>query len=251
MAHNLYVPLDVDYAADEKVLAAGPMAELLYVRSLAFAKRTLSDGLIRTAQLPLVGINIPNLARCSDKLVEVGLWVFADDGWLIVGWTKRNKSAQTVRSESEQKRLASQKANHDRWHSDGKVSARCPFCDPIRIGSGLRPESTEPKPETEPETDSRSPLALVPPEPGFDEFWTAYPKKADKGAARRAWTTAAKKADPQHIVEAATRYSHDPRREDRYTKNPASWLNAEAWDNPYPKASGDGVTYDAPPVRYV
>ena len=44
---GLFVPLDVEYDSDDKMIEAGPMAELLYVRGMAFAKRTGSDGNIR------------------------------------------------------------------------------------------------------------------------------------------------------------------------------------------------------------
>lgn len=66
----------------------------------------------------------------------------------------------------------------------------------------------------------------------FDEFWAAYPKKVDKGAARRMWKSALKKAPPGTIIAGAERYAAERRgQEPRYTKNPASWLNAEAWSN--------------------
>lgn len=66
----------------------------------------------------------------------------------------------------------------------------------------------------------------------FDAFWSAYPKSADKGAARKAWATARRKADPNAIVAGAERYRDDPNRMAHFTKNAATWLNAEAWDNP-------------------
>lgn len=65
----------------------------------------------------------------------------------------------------------------------------------------------------------------------FAQFWEAYPKKADKRTAMRAYEKALQRADAQVIHEAALRYRNDPNREDRYTKNPATWLNADAWEN--------------------
>lgn len=66
----------------------------------------------------------------------------------------------------------------------------------------------------------------------FDQFWEIYPKKLDKGAARRAWNSAVKKSDPDYIIEKAKAYASDPNLpEKRYIKYPASWLNAEAWEN--------------------
>lgn len=71
----------------------------------------------------------------------------------------------------------------------------------------------------------------------FDEFWRAYPRKDDVGAARRAWAKATKTADPEVIIAGAHRYADDPTRVPKYTKNPATWLNAGSWMNgPLPQA---------------
>jgi len=67
----------------------------------------------------------------------------------------------------------------------------------------------------------------------FNSFWENYPKKVDKGAAVRAFRKALKHFDPIEIIEGAKRFSADPNLpEKRYIKNPATWLNAEAWNNP-------------------
>jgi hypothetical protein len=67
----------------------------------------------------------------------------------------------------------------------------------------------------------------------FERFWNIYPKKTDKGAARRAFATAVKKADPELIIAKAKAYAEDPNLPDKqFIKYPASWLNAEAWENP-------------------
>lgn len=69
--------------------------------------------------------------------------------------------------------------------------------------------------------------------PRFDEFWDIYPRKRDKGKARPAWNKAVKKADPDTIIAAAKRYAATVDRSEggRFIKYPASWLNAEAWDD--------------------
>jgi len=71
----------------------------------------------------------------------------------------------------------------------------------------------------------------------FEAFWSFYPKKVDKGAARRAFRKAAKTTDSAVIVDGAGRYAEDPNLpEKQFIKNPATWLNAEAWNNgPLPK----------------
>jgi len=71
----------------------------------------------------------------------------------------------------------------------------------------------------------------------FDSFWGFYPKKVDKGAALRAFIRAIKKQDADTIIERAKAYAEDPNLpEKQFIKNPATWLNAEAWNNgPLPK----------------
>lgn len=66
----------------------------------------------------------------------------------------------------------------------------------------------------------------------FDSFWNHYPKKVDKGAALRAFNRAIKKQDPDSVIAGAKAYAEDPNLpEKQFIKNPATWLNAEAWNN--------------------
>lgn len=71
----------------------------------------------------------------------------------------------------------------------------------------------------------------------FDSFWNHYPKKVDKGAALRAFNRAIKKQDADSVIAGAKAYAEDPNLpEKQFIKNPATWLNAEAWNNgPLPK----------------
>ena len=74
-------------------------------------------------------------------------------------------------------------------------------------------------------------------ESDFESFWENYPKKVDKGAAIRAFRKAIKNLDPALVIDGAKAYAQDPNLpEKHFIKNPATWLNAEAWNNgPLPK----------------
>ncbi|WP_174830312.1 hypothetical protein [Ruegeria sp. HKCCA4812] len=70
----------------------------------------------------------------------------------------------------------------------------------------------------------------------FDEFWSIVPRKVAKGDARKAYARALKKTDSATLFSAmkayaATRVGQD----ERYTKHPASWLNAEQWEDAQPQ----------------
>ena len=67
----------------------------------------------------------------------------------------------------------------------------------------------------------------------FEEFWKEYPKKASRGTAERAFKSALTRASFEEILAGAIRYRQDPTRDDRFTKNPGTWLNADAWLDEY------------------
>jgi hypothetical protein len=65
--------------------------------------------------------------------------------------------------------------------------------------------------------------------PGFDVFWEAYPKKASKPAALRAFKAAVKKVSFTEMMAALERQK--PTWNPDYIKNPATWLNNECWND--------------------
>jgi hypothetical protein len=86
-------------------------------------------------------------------------------------------------------------------------------------------------------------------EDAFDEFWSAYPKKVGKQAARRAWAKATRRADPDKIIAAVREYPFDLSRI-RYEKDPATWLNAGSWEDDLDAvraARSNGHSYNLPP----
>lgn len=123
----LFVPLDASYDQDPKILdLADERAELLFIRSLAYAKRHLSDGFIHRRALAAI-------APCSDdvapavlaaELVRTGLWTEVERGWRITAWAKRNPLAETILTPSKGLELA-----HQRHHvKKGVVNEACPLC---------------------------------------------------------------------------------------------------------------------------
>lgn len=98
-------------------------------------------------------------------------------------------------------------------------------------------------------TDSQQTLIDVAPDASstrasprdFDRFWEIYPRRESKGAAKRAWAGAIKKAPVEVILSGAQSYRDDGARlraEMKFTKLPATWLNAECWTDERPAANG-------------
>lgn len=65
----------------------------------------------------------------------------------------------------------------------------------------------------------------------FAEFWSAYPKRVAKEQARKAFAAAVKRgADPAALIAGAKRYAAERAGQDpKFTKHPATWINAECW----------------------
>jgi predicted transcriptional regulator len=69
----------------------------------------------------------------------------------------------------------------------------------------------------------------------FETFWTAYPKKKDKGHARKMWK---KKVTSREIFDSVMtsveRYKRSPewaKDREQFIPYPATWLNGERWDD--------------------
>lgn len=79
----------------------------------------------------------------------------------------------------------------------------------------------------------------------FDDFWTIYPRKEGKGAAKKAWGKAVKILPASELLPIVRSYSvrvHGT--EKRFIPFPATWLNQERWadevDEQKAEASGEG-----------
>jgi hypothetical protein len=65
---------------------------------------------------------------------------------------------------------------------------------------------------------------------GFDEFWAAYPRRREKISARTAYDRALKRGTHEEIMAGVRQYAKERfGQEERYTKHPATWLNAGCW----------------------
>lgn len=256
--------LGVRYGRDVRALRD------LYVQMCLHAKANLSDGFVADGEVGLLVYpdTEKNGKRDAERLAEADLIERCDDGWRITGWSDRNSSRDAVKQRSEAKARGARLANHRRWHVEyGNPDQSCQWCikeglnsdqttdessdqssdqasESDRLALVKRSDSTETESETESETEVKEPGRQKPAgrpidtgsdnDPDFAAFWSAYRRKAAKGAARKAWRTAVitKKIDPKVIILAAEQFSDDPATratETKYIAHPATWLNGECW----------------------
>jgi hypothetical protein len=83
-------------------------------------------------------------------------------------------------------------------------------------------------------TPLSSPPKIPSENPLFEEFWKVYPRKVEKGVARKAWRNALKRATAEEIIAGAKRYAA-LKLDLEFTKHPGPWLNADRWLDEGPK----------------
>lgn len=137
---RFYVPLDVNFARDPHLRAAGPDAELLYLRGLAYAKGARTGGFIPTFDLEVVGVGLRNVRRSVARLEQAGtpgLWVPITGGWLIRGWDKWNPTTAAAELLVSRQSDHGRRGNHERWHVQRGISdPACPLCLAMASGQG-------------------------------------------------------------------------------------------------------------------
>lgn len=103
------------------------------------------------------------------------------------------------------------------------------------------------------EGDNDSEVTYTPKPPQgelFEQFWDAYPKKKSKGAARKAWdklhVDSTMLATILQAIERAKQSEDWQKDGGQYIPYPATWLNAEGWEDEEP---GIDPPPDRPPVK--
>lgn len=92
---GVYLPLDVEFFENDKVLEAGEKAGWLYIAMCCRSKKLLSDGVLSLRQIDR--LHITGWRKRLDTLIDVGLVMATDDDrYLIIGWLERNLSASRV-----------------------------------------------------------------------------------------------------------------------------------------------------------
>ncbi len=195
----------------------------------------------------------------AERLVSAGLWERAEQGgepgYRFHDWEEMNPDP--VKSGAF--------GNHLRWHvKRGKVAPDCMFCSgddrpdiapespPIippdiapdiapRIGSGI---ASPTRPDPIDKTPSSTHVDVE-----FEAWWKLYPRKVDKGHARKTYRTARTKTDAATLLNAVESFAETCRRsgtEPKFIAHAATWLNGERWtDTESPRPRGNLTEWEA------
>jgi hypothetical protein len=190
-----------------------------------------------------------------EAMSKVGFLDTSPGGYCIHDWGEyagrlvedREKKREQDRARSQVYRER-QKERHAIVTHDGGVN-HAPRVDKSRVDKS-RVEEDENREDHPPTPASGGASMMSEQDRRFNEFWAAYPKKAAKKAARKAWDKVKPGADLlQTILEAIRRavQSDQWKRENgRFIPNPATWINGGCWDDE-PATGGDGERRDTDP----
>lgn len=69
-------------------------------------------------------------------------------------------------------------------------------------------------------------------EKNFDKFWTTYPRKIGKAAAKQSFFTALQKTNASKIIEAARDFGNSMQdQEKQFIPHPRTWLRQKRWED--------------------
>lgn len=159
--------LDDGYPHHTKLLAAGPDALALDIAGICYANRCGTDGWVPDVMLPALYPPLKRPRKAADRLVEVGRWERADDGWWIHDFADYNFSAAEAAERKAKRAEAGRKggkaskpaskseATASGFASDMLEAKRNPEPDPVPEPKDLTPPSgppQKPKPRRNPAT---------------------------------------------------------------------------------------------------
>lgn len=128
-APSVYVPLDANYMRDPRIRLAGPDAELLYVRALAYAKGGETDGFIYDYDLDVIAVGLSRVRPRVDALVREGAWETREGGWFICGWFNWNEPIAKLADRKRRQAEGAAKTNHRKHTENGApFIGNCAIC---------------------------------------------------------------------------------------------------------------------------
>ena len=125
---RVWLKLDATYPEDDRILEAGALAELLFVRSIAYCRRRLTDGFVSKSAVKLLALGIPDAAETLvEALVANELWLVVDGGWKVRSYEKWQQTKADLAADAERKRTERDREKERKKERDiGGTSASCP-----------------------------------------------------------------------------------------------------------------------------
>jgi len=234
-----FAQFDVGYLDNPKIMDvfdASPIAVCMHIASVLYCAQHLTDGVIalRAMQRKVGGTETD-----ATLLIDAGLWHLpgheceqcpdvAEGKAYVHDYLQHNRTSDGVKGRSDAARIGANAL----WEKKRAAKER----DANRMQTAYEPQSETDanamprEKEREKELNTRSSPAK--PSNEFDEWYSRYPKKEAKDAARKAFIKARKAASLQELLDGLDRYVASVSGKQReFIALPATWLNAGRWQD--------------------
>jgi hypothetical protein len=231
-----------DFWTDEKLVELEPVERLLFIGLWNFSD---DEGFLpfspKRIKMQIFPGDSLEISVALQSLISIGALTLYDygDGQVlhVTNWAKHQKVSNPTKSKYSDMDLTvvDQKPR--------KHAAPAPqITEPSPISTEL---SREVHKEREGERGREGVVKTCPAtQDEFIDWYLIYPRHEGKGVAEKAYMKARKKTTAEVLLAGAQRYAEDPNREKQYTKLPATWLNAESWDDEPLPAKKAGTSED-------
>lgn len=207
--------------------------EVLFYRLIVncddFGRFDGRTAVIKNRLFPLKdNLTIKSVETAINKLASAGLvalYVFEGKPYLYLPTWNEHQTIRAKRSKyPEPENICKQMISDD--------------CKCSRNPIQSNPNPIQSESESESESNTRKAIESV-----FDAFWSVYPKKTGKEAARKAFKKIPKSAHPLLVpaVEAQKKSRQWMEENGRFIPNPATWLNQGRWED---EVQTFGVNYN-------
>lgn len=130
----VWLRIDDQIAHHPKFVDAGPIASWLWICGNAYCNKYLTDGFIQTSTLARLGA-VTNARKWAERLVAVGLWDRAEEGYQVHDFHDFNPTAAQVRERREAERVTKSKAGRAGGVKSGESRRRSIEADAKQNGS--------------------------------------------------------------------------------------------------------------------
>jgi len=198
----------------------------LWVMAGSWCGRYVTDGLVPFQTLTL----IRGSKQAAQELVDAGLWLETPNGWLFHDWEDYQYTKAEIESRRAYDRVKKRKQRERVVEQEELSLGVSPGESP---GVSLRESPACPG---EGEGEGKGIGSIKNKNEKFEEFWSAYPLKTGKKAARLVWDRVVSTVNPDEVTAGAMRYRDDPNRDPQFTAHARTWLNQGRWeDEPMPE----------------
>lgn len=255
MAEVKWIKLTTDMFDNRKIkhlrrLPEGNSIVLIWVMLLTMAGRCNASGMIfLTENIPYTPKMLADELDFEENTVVLALraledlnMVVTNRGYFAIAGWEEYQNIEGMDKIRESKRLA-----QARWRAKQKELPDAPVVDSTVDSTRYLVDDAEEDKEEDIDKD-KDKEDIYP----FDEFWSVYPKKKAKEAARKAWVKL--KPDEtlgkeiiQAVIESAK--TKDWLKENgKYIPYPATYLNGKRWEDERNESNGEAA--NNPRVRY-